>query len=61
MYVCKLFLLRQVKITMSWRRQLVVLLLLLYYGIYGGNAEECVDQVSVCEELTRQYGCGSVL
>ena len=60
MYVCKLFLLRQVKITMSWRRQLVALLLLLYYGIYGGNAEECVDQVGVpCQQLTRQYGCAT--
>ena len=59
MYVCKLFLLRQVKITMSWRRQLVALLLLLYYGIYGGNAEECVDENPVCEAATRQYGCAT--
>ena len=38
----------------------MALLLLLYYGTYCGNAEECVDQVGVpCEQLTRQYGCAT--
>ena len=44
---------------MSWRKQPVALLWLLYYGICCGNAEECVDQVGVCEQLTRQYGCAT--
>ena len=37
----------------------MALLLLLYYGTYCGNAEECVDKVGVCEQLTRQYGCAT--